>query len=123
MKVKRSAVTGSQTQCSATEPQQLDNDQPSQSCTGGTECFSRTPGNHSEYAIRTLLGVDRKILSISKEPMLSGFSRSKRHILSGCQVQLGHSVPPICSTYKCSLPRQSVGSKYYRKDHESAELK
>ena len=44
-------------------------------CTGGTECLSRTstPGTHSVCAIRTLLGVDWKILSIRKEPMLSGF--------------------------------------------------
>ena len=32
-------------------------------CTGGTECFSRTPSSHSAGAIRTLLGVDRKFLS------------------------------------------------------------
>ena len=38
-------------------------------CTGGTECLSCTPGSHSACAIRTLLGFDRKILSIRKEPM------------------------------------------------------
>ena len=37
-----------------------------------TECLSRTPGSHSVCAVRTPLGVDRKILSIRKEPMLSG---------------------------------------------------
>ena len=42
-------------------------------CTGGTECLSRTHGSHSVCAVRTPLGVDRKILSIRKEPMLSGF--------------------------------------------------
>ena len=42
-------------------------------CTGGTECLSRTPGRHSVCAIRTLLGVDRKILPIRKEPVQSGF--------------------------------------------------
>ena len=42
-------------------------------CTGGTECLSRTHGSHSVCAVRTLLGVDRKIVSIRKEPMLSGF--------------------------------------------------
>ena len=41
-------------------------------CTSGTECLSRTPGSHSVCAVRTPLGVDRKILSIRKEPMLSG---------------------------------------------------
>ena len=41
-------------------------------CTSGTECLSHTPGSHPACAIRTLLGVDRKILSIRKEPMLSG---------------------------------------------------
>ena len=46
-------------------------------CTGGTECLSRTPGSHSVCAVRTLLGVDRKILSVRKEPMLSCFSHSK----------------------------------------------
>ena len=38
--------------------------------TGSTECLSLTPGSHSACAIRTP-GVDRKILSIRKEPMLS----------------------------------------------------
>ena len=42
-------------------------------CSGGTECLSRTPGSHSACAVRTPLGVDWKILSIRKEPMLSGF--------------------------------------------------
>ena len=42
-------------------------------CTGGTECLSRTPCSHSVCAIRTPLGVNQKILSIRKEPMLSGF--------------------------------------------------
>ena len=66
-------------QCSATELWQPHNHhQPSQSsiimyCTGGTECLSRTPGSHSVWAVRTLLGVDRKILSFRKEPMLRGF--------------------------------------------------
>ena len=40
------------------------------SCTGGTECISRT---HSICAVRTLLGVNQKTLSIRKEPMLSVF--------------------------------------------------
>ena len=39
--------------------------------TGGTECFSRTPGSHSACAIRTWLVVE--VLSIRKEPMMSGF--------------------------------------------------
>ena len=42
-------------------------------CTGGIECLSHTPGSHSVCAVRTPLGVDRKILSIRKELMLSGF--------------------------------------------------
>ena len=41
-------------------------------CTSGTECLSRTPGSHLACAVRTLLGVNRKIFSIRKEPMLSG---------------------------------------------------
>ena len=48
-------------------------------CTGGTECLSHTPASHSVCAVRTPLGVDRKILSVRKEPMLSGFSHSKCH--------------------------------------------
>ena len=36
-------------------------------CTGGTECLSCTPGNHSTCALRTPLGVDWKILSIRTE--------------------------------------------------------
>ena len=45
-------------------------------CTGGTECLSHTPSNHSVCTvctITTLLGINRKILSIRREPMLSGF--------------------------------------------------
>ena len=85
IEVKKPAVAGSQTQdtpglshqCSATEPQQPDNHQPPQSsiciaCTSDTECLSHTPGSHSVCAIGTPLGADRKILSIRKEPMLSG---------------------------------------------------
>ena len=68
-------TSGLSRQCSATEPQQLDNHQPSQSsymyCTGGTECLSSTPDSHSVCTVRTLLGIDRKILSIRKERMLS----------------------------------------------------
>ena len=37
------------------------------------KCLSRTPGSHSVCAIRTPLGVDCKILSIRREPMLSSF--------------------------------------------------
>ena len=54
-------------QCSATEPRQPDNYQPSQSsCTGGTEYLPLS-------VVRTLLEVDQKILSIRKEPLLSVF--------------------------------------------------
>ena len=56
--------------------------QPFARCTAGsTKC--RTPGSYSVCAVRTLLGINRKILSIRKEPMLSGFSHSK------CSVYLG----------------------------------
>ena len=37
------------------------------------KCLSLTPGSHSACAVSTPLGVDQKILSIGKEPMLSGF--------------------------------------------------
>ena len=51
-------------------------------CSGGTECLSRTPGSHSVCAVRTPLGVNRKILSVRKEPMLSVFffSHSKHSV-------------------------------------------
>ena len=42
-------------------------------CTGGTECLTRTPGSRSVCALRTQFGINRKILSVRKEPMLSGF--------------------------------------------------
>ena len=84
--MKRPAVAGSQTQdtsglnrqCSATTAGQP----PTPTilyiyCTSGTKCLSRTPGSHSACAVRTLLGVDWKALSIRKEPMLSSFSHSK----------------------------------------------
>ena len=56
--MKRPAAAGSRIQdtsglscqCSATEPRQPDNHQPSKSCTGGAECLSRTPGSHSVCA-------------------------------------------------------------------------
>ena len=81
--------SGLSCQCSATEPWEPDDHQPSQSsetiCTaqGGAEC---TPGSHSVCTVRFPLGVDRKILSIRKDPMLSGFSHSKRskHLASWC---------------------------------------
>ena len=37
------------------------------------KCLSLTPGSHSACAVSTPLGVDQKILSVGKEPMLSGF--------------------------------------------------
>ena len=46
-------------------------------CTGGTECLSHTSSSHSVCAIWTPLGVDQKIFSIRREPMLSGFAHSK----------------------------------------------
>ena len=39
----------------------------------GLKCLSCTPGSHSGCAVRTLLGVNWKILSIRRETMLSGF--------------------------------------------------
>ena len=98
-----------------TEPRQPDNHQPSQSsmyCTGGTECFSRTPGRHSVCAVRSSLRVDQKFLFIRKEPMLSVFSHSKyseylaslvlQHVQCGllfatCTIQF---VNECCHTYQ-----------------------
>ena len=37
------------------------------------KCLSCTPGSHSVCAVSSRLEVDRKILSIRREPMLSGF--------------------------------------------------
>ena len=50
----------------------------------GTECLSCTSGSDPACAVRTPLGVDRKILSIRKEPMLSGVSHFKcwKHLAS-----------------------------------------
>ena len=48
-------------------------------CAGGTECLSCTPGSHSVCAVRSPLGVDRQILSIRKEPILSGFLTLNAH--------------------------------------------
>ena len=79
--IKKPAGTGSRTQdtsglshqCSAPEPWQPDNHQLSQIlyvyCTGGTDCLSRTPGNHRQNTVRGW----RKILSIKREPMLNSF--------------------------------------------------
>ena len=50
-------------------------------CTLGTECLSHNPGSHSVCAVRTLLGVNRKILSIKKEPILSSFLTLKASYL------------------------------------------
>ena len=58
----------------ATELWQPENHQPSQSsmCTAqvGLKWLSCTPGSHSVCAVRTLLGVDQKILSPRREPIL-----------------------------------------------------
>ena len=43
------------------------------SCTPGTECLSHAPGSYSVCAVRTPLGVYRKVFSIRRVPMLSGF--------------------------------------------------
>ena len=45
-----------------------------------TECLSHIPGSHSVCAVRTLFGIDRKILSVRKEPMLSSFLTLKHFI-------------------------------------------
>ena len=42
-------------------------------CSHAAHRYIRTPGSLSAGAIRTPLGVDQKILSNRKEPMLSGF--------------------------------------------------
>ena len=72
-------------------------------CTGGTECLSRTPGSHSVCAVRTPLGVDWKILSIRKEPMLSGFSHSKysKVRVGGCPVAVAHWQSTGGSSQRC----------------------
>ena len=66
---------------STTEPQQSDNHQPPTTpfmyCTDGTECLSHIPDSHPVCAVRTSLGVNQKIFSGRKEPMLSGFSHCK----------------------------------------------
>ena len=41
------------------------------------KCLSCAPSSHSVCAVRTPLGGYWKILSIRREPMLSGFSQSK----------------------------------------------
>ena len=68
---------GLYSQCSATELRQPDNHQPSQSsiCTAqvGLKCLRYTPGSLSVCAVKTPLGLDRKILSIGREPKLCGF--------------------------------------------------
>ena len=77
-KVKKLAVAGSQTQ---------DISGLSRQCTSGTERLSHTPGSHSECAVRTLLGVNRKILFIRKEPML----RSLLTLRLNAQIILPHA--------------------------------
>ena len=56
-------------------------DQPSQSSIYTAQvvlkCLSLTPGSHSVCAVRIPLGVDQKILSMKREPILSDFSQSK----------------------------------------------
>ena len=44
--------------------------------------LNRTLGSHSVCAVRTLLGVDWKILSIRKEPMLNGFLTLNAHTVA-----------------------------------------
>ena len=60
-------------------------------CIGGTEYLSRTPGSHSVCAVRTPVGVNRKILSIRKEPMVSGlFSLNALNIGTACHWRHGN---------------------------------
>ena len=72
--MKRPEVTRPRTpglccQCSATEPRQPDNHQPSQSSAQVVlKCLSHTPGSHSVYAIKTPLGVDRKFSPSGENP-------------------------------------------------------
>ena len=79
-----STVIRSQTQDTLLEPPVLchwqpDDQQPSylifhMCCTGGTECHSRTPGSHSVCAVRTPLGVDRRIFHQEKNSCWVVFS-------------------------------------------------
>ena len=68
-----SRTSGLSRQCSATEPQQPDNHQPS-ICTAHVVLNASVAHlTGTQYVpSRTPSGVDRKILSIRKEPMLSG---------------------------------------------------
>ena len=83
-KWKRPAVAVSRTQDTCLDPPVLchwattDGQPPTLTilymyCTDGAECLSRTPGSHSACVVRTPSGVNRKIVSVRKEPMLSGF--------------------------------------------------
>ena len=61
----RESNTGHLAWAASAQLRQPDNQQPPQSSTC-TECLSCTSGSHSVCAVRTPLGVDRKILSIRK---------------------------------------------------------
>ena len=77
-------------------------------------CFSHTHSSHLAFAIRTLLGVDQKILTgkfISSQNSFKGWPE-RQHMLSGCQVcNWCISVPPVqlwnpsnaFMIYMCSL--------------------
>ena len=75
--VEPRTTSGLSRQRSATEPRQPANHQPSQSSICTAQVVLNASVAHltaTQYVpSETLLGVDRKILSIKKEPMLSGF--------------------------------------------------
>ena len=94
---KRRATAGSRTQdtsdlsheCSATELRQPDNHQPSQSSICTAQVILNASVAHlaaTQYVLsRTPLGVDWKILSIRKEPMLAEWfthSKCSEHLAS-----------------------------------------
>ena len=63
--------------CSTTELRQTENHQPSQSSTCTAHVgLSHASSSHSVCAVRTLLGIDCKILSIRKEPSVEWLSQS-----------------------------------------------
>ena len=73
--------------CSTTELRQTENHQPSQSSTCSAQVgLSHASSSHSVCAVRTLSGIDCKILSIRKESMLSvflGLNRLRNHSTLG----------------------------------------
>ena len=85
--------------------------------------LSRMPGSHSVCAVRTPLGIDRKILSIRKEPIVSGFSQSNSNPKCGNRRPFHFPLFSPQNLFQCEASVLSNINQLvaYRKYHERSD--